>query len=118
MAATIRSNNMALKGVYARYKPPPVRIKMAALVLTPAFHSQATENALAAIAMRCNTLSWMPWDENREGLGTNVTLRCIVRGARAAYHAFLKVTQRTFPPRGRRGWFLPCQSSDVMPYCH
>jgi hypothetical protein len=26
---------------------------MAALVLTPAFHGQATENALAAIATRC-----------------------------------------------------------------
>jgi len=29
---------------------------MAALVLTPAFHSQATENARAAIAMRCTHL--------------------------------------------------------------
>jgi len=90
------------------------RRNMAALVLTPAFHSQATENALAAVAMRCTHLELAAV----ERVGNNVTLRCIVRDARAAYHAFLKATQIIFPPRGRRGWFFLCQSSDVMPYCH
>jgi hypothetical protein len=40
---------------------------MAALVLTPAFYSQATENALLRSICDARTSIWLPWDENREG---------------------------------------------------
>src|SRR5437660_1421075 len=91
---------------------------MAAVVLTPAFYSQATENALATTAIWCMYLERAAVGRESRGLGTNVTLGCIVGGARAAYHAFHKVTRRIYPPSGRGGLCFHCELSHVMPYCN